>query len=76
VGLRIWAKRTAERLDLSGWIRNREDGTVEVNLAGSPGAVARFRQLLREGPRLARIVEVREKGPGQDIPEDDFEIRP
>jgi acylphosphatase len=75
VGMRVWAKRTADRLELRGWIRNNPDGRVEVNVEGSVDAMRRFRQLLRSGPRLARVVEMIERGPAVDLPEEGFEIR-
>jgi acylphosphatase len=75
VGMRVWAKRTADRLELCGWIRNCSDGRVEVNIEGPVDAVQRFRQLLRSGPRLARVVELMDRGPAVDLPEEGFEIR-
>jgi acylphosphatase len=36
VGYRLWATRTAARLGLRGWVRNRSDGSVEVLATGIP----------------------------------------
>ncbi len=75
VGMRVWAKRTAERLDLRGWIRNLPDGRVEVCAEGPVDAMQRFRQLLRVGPRLARVNELTDRGPAVELPDEGFEIR-
>ena len=41
VAFRAYAIDEATRLGLSGWIRNRHDGTVEARVEGTPEAVAR-----------------------------------
>lgn len=52
----------AERLGVTGWVRNEYDGTVAVHLEGSRAAVAELVEWLHEGPRHARVqaVEVTE----------------
>src|SRR5690606_27185537 len=55
VGFRAWAVQQARTLGLRGWIRNRADGAVEAEMAGDPDAVARMRDLLAQGPPLARV---------------------
>jgi acylphosphatase len=49
---------TAVRLGLSGWVRNRRDGTVETEAEGPEEAVEAFLAFCREGPELARVEEV------------------
>jgi len=58
VGYRIWATRTAGRLGLRGWVRNRSDGSVEALATGAPEAVAAFVEACRQGPRAAQVNEV------------------
>ena len=54
VGFRPFVHRTAERLGLSGWVRNLA-GQVEILAAGEPGALARFgAALLTDAPPFAR----------------------
>jgi acylphosphatase len=48
-------RREAERLGVAGWVRNREDGTVEAVFEGEPGAVEAAVAFVREGPRHARV---------------------
>ena len=48
----------AERLQLRGWARNLDDGTVEVVACGDAAAVSRLAGWLWHGPPAARVVGV------------------
>ena len=48
----------AERLGLSGWVRNAEGASVEDAFEGPENAVARMLSCCREGPPLARVDRV------------------
>lgn len=61
VGYRGFVWRQAERLGLSGWARNRRDGTVEVLATGEPELLDRFREALEAGPTFARVEHVTEE---------------
>jgi acylphosphatase len=43
---------------VSGWARNRDDGSVEVVLEGPPDAVGRVERFCRTGPGGARVEQV------------------
>lgn len=58
VGFRWFVREQARALGLSGWVRNRHDGSVEVLAIGEAGALERFRDLLCTGPPGARVSEV------------------
>jgi acylphosphatase len=60
VGFRAFVDEEAQARGLSGWVRNRRDGTVEAVLAGDDAAVGEMLAALREGPPSAvvRAVEV------------------
>jgi len=58
VGYRAWLVGEAERRGLSGWVRNRSDGSVEAVLTGESGAVAEVATLCRQGPRSAIVSNV------------------
>ena len=58
VGYRDWADRQARGLGLSGYVRNRRDGNVELVVAGSIENVERMLSLCRQGPRLAEVQEI------------------
>jgi len=55
VGFRWFVQREASELDLRGWVRNTEDGHVEVVAAGKPGDLNELRASLRRGPRGSRV---------------------
>ena len=47
VGFRFWTLRMAEQRGVSGWVRNRLDGTVEVHAEGDPPAIRDAAHALR-----------------------------
>ena len=55
VGFRWFVSREAGELGLRGWVRNTEDGDVEVVAAGEQEDIAELRSTLRRGPRGARV---------------------
>lgn len=50
VGFRYFTKRTAQALELTGWVRNCTDGSVEAVLEGPKEAVNAALDDLRQGP--------------------------
>ena len=59
VAFRARAVVEATHLGLSGWVRNRMDGTVEARAEGAPQAVEAFVAWCRQGPSMAQVEEVR-----------------
>jgi acylphosphatase len=55
VGFRWYVQREAGELDLRGWVRNTEEGEVEVVASGSAEDLAELRASLRRGPRGSRV---------------------
>jgi acylphosphatase len=75
VGFRSSCSRRALDLGLKGWVRNRREGSIEVQVEGSPHAIAELRAWTEQGPPGARVKRVK---PSQ-LPvtgEDWFEVRP
>jgi acylphosphatase len=60
VGFRWFVEREAHILQITGWVRNNHDGSVEVLAMGTPEQLAGLRSRLQEGPRAARIDNVEE----------------
>lgn len=58
VGFRDAMRWEAERLGVTGWVRNRRDGTVEAVVAGSAAALAEIVQWAHRGPPAAKVTEV------------------
>ncbi|MDE1147571.1 MAG: acylphosphatase [Azospirillaceae bacterium] len=55
---RNWTVDQALGLGLDGWVRNRNDGTVEAVFAGTPHAVADMVTRCRRGPPHAVVTDV------------------
>lgn len=58
VGFRDWLVTTAINLELSGWVRNRLDGSVEALIAGEPDAIEDCIRACWRGPRLAAVDDI------------------
>jgi len=58
VGFRWYVHREASELDLRGWVRNTEDGEVEVVAHGDAANLAELRASLKRGPRGSRVDRV------------------
>ncbi|MDH5760711.1 MAG: acylphosphatase [Gemmatimonadota bacterium] len=58
VGFRWWTRETAQRLGLSGWVRNRPGGEVEVHATGPEDLVAELERALARGPSGSRVDSV------------------
>ena len=59
VGFRRWAQKTAKDIGaLSGWVRNVEDGSVEILLKGEEANVEEMIARCRKGPLFARVDNV------------------
>ena len=62
-------------LGLTGWVRNRADGTVEAVISGKPELLERIVIAAQRGPRFAAVSQIARHGiEGEDWP--DFAIRP
>ncbi len=58
VWYRGWTERNATDLGLSGWVRNRRDGTVEALFVGAGDRVQDMIRRCNEGPPPARVDQV------------------
>lgn len=58
VGFRQACVRHARALGITGWVRNRADGSVEAMLQGSPNQIAHMCDWLRTGVPGARVTSL------------------
>jgi acylphosphatase len=58
VYFRAATRTEAQRLGLTGWVRNRADGAVEVTAEGPPAVLGQLLAYLQHGPPTARVSEV------------------
>lgn len=61
VGFRWFVERAAAELGLAGYVRNLDDGRVEVYAAGPPARLSELAGLLRQGPRWSDVRGVEEQ---------------
>jgi len=66
VGYREFVRRSAERFGVTGWVRNRRDGSVEARLRGPPDKVESVVAEMRRGPRFAEVANLRVGAPQPD----------
>lgn len=71
---RAWSVETATSLGLTGWVRNRKDGSVEANVTGQQEAVQNFIESCRTGPEHANVESIKTED-GTDEALDIFEFR-
>ena len=76
VGYRVWAEAEARSRNLSGWVRNRRDGSVEALLQGPPQRVEELIAWARRGPPDARVDDLRIDLPDAEPRCSGFERRP
>lgn len=74
VGYRMWAQHTAKHCRLSGWVRNKNDGSVELVASGYETDMKRFITECYKGPKAAEI-EFINIAPGINERIEGFEIR-
>jgi acylphosphatase len=55
VGFRYFVERAADSLGVRGYVRNLEDGRVEVYAVGLPDQLSEFAGMLWKGPRMADV---------------------
>lgn len=55
VGFRASTVARARQLKLTGWVRNRADGSVDLVACGEPAALAQLERWLWQGPPGAEV---------------------
>jgi acylphosphatase len=61
VGFRWFVRERARALGLTGWVRNCDDGSVEVLARGDDASLRQLRSLLGTGPSGARVSVVEDQ---------------
>ena len=65
VGFRWFVRVSGRRLQLSGWVKNLSDGSVEVTASGSDDRLTELRRLLARGPdgaNVSAVIDIDEAG--------------
>ncbi len=58
VSFRFFVLEQASQLDLTGWVRNRWDGSVELTAEGNRQRLEALLSALRQGPPMASVEDV------------------
>ncbi len=58
VGYRAWAVSQGTLHGLSGWVRNRSDGSVEAQLQGDVENIHQMIEACRKGPLSAHVTDI------------------
>lgn len=74
VSYRISAKEEADRLSITGWVRNTPEGHVEITATGSDDALKAFTTWCRRGPTHAHVAGLITE-PLKETPFPGFSIR-
>lgn len=75
VGLRYLVRNQAKVLNITGWIINRDNGTVELVAEGEESDLKKLIEFCRHGPRYAKIEEVKVEWQDYKGEFDDFSVR-
>lgn len=67
VGFRYYTQKSANEMGISGFVKNRSDGSVYIEAEGAESALASFIVWCHRGPAWARVEEVQvQEQPVQD----------
>ncbi len=58
VGFRYFTQHNATRLGVVGWVKNRYDGTVEIQAEGRKPALQALINKVQQGPSHAHVTKV------------------
>lgn len=59
VGFRSWTRKQARTLMVTGWVKNREDGTVEIMAEGKKADLLQLVSRCQHGPEVSWVEQVR-----------------
>lgn len=60
VGFRYFCQATATEMKMKGWVRNLNDGTVELHIEGDESDYASFKRALYDGNRFVGVERIEE----------------
>lgn len=58
VGFRYFVLQTAQNLHVTGWVRNRADGSVQGEVQGDEAAINQFFAKVRAGNGIAKVINM------------------
>ena len=61
VGLRFFCIMNAQNYDLTGWVRNMDNGMVEIEVQGEIDSIKKFLEIIKNGNRFIKVDELYQK---------------
>lgn len=58
VFFRVWTRSNAKELNLTGWVKNTEDGNVEAVLEGKDEDIKQMLERMKQGSHLSKVEKV------------------
>ncbi|MBI4050736.1 MAG: acylphosphatase [Candidatus Doudnabacteria bacterium] len=74
VGFRYQTVQKARELNLTGWVRNAPDGSVEILAQGSKENLEKLAQWAKTGPKIAEVTDMQIEWREMSASYSDFEI--
>ncbi len=75
VGFRYYTRQRAESYGLSGWVRNKYDGSVQIEAQGRSSDLERFVAEIKRGPSVGYVDDVQVKQIPVNEEDVDFQVR-
>lgn len=75
VSFRYFTQAQATQIGVTGYVQNRDDGSVRVIACGEPEQIEALRQWLQHGPSHARVTQVDETADTGDETFNKFSVR-
>jgi len=75
VGYRAFATRSARQIGLTGWVRNRFNGTVETVAEGERAQLEQYLQFLHRGPGPSNVTHIDAEWSSGTMEFDQFKVR-
>jgi acylphosphatase len=75
VGYRAFAIRSAQQIGLTGWVRNRYNGTVETVAEGDRTQLENYLKVLQRGPVSSNVTKIDKEWSAATMEFDQFKIK-
>ena len=76
MGFRYFTLRAAHEIEVTGWVRNCVDGSVEAVACGSAAQLELFEKKIKKGPMFSHVEKVQRLELDGEESFDQFTIRP
>lgn len=75
VGFRYFTRQNARQLNITGWVKNMADGSVETVISGKEQNVSKMKDRLKKGPPSAKVDHITELDADVDKSYTEFSVK-